>query len=177
MKINIKNFSIFIIIVCSFSISANNIIELSINKNSSADLNKSLLNNTYKHKIYLDTIFNSKDKAIRNIPNESITNNIFDTSQQVFILNKGEFVKVQSNDGIKKLFNGSIIIKFNLLPNLKYYADTHNIEFVTDISNLNRGIFRISNLHDLHSKIKELQLDKNILEIELQTIDPRLKVE
>ena len=84
---------------------------------------------------------------------------------------------MQSNDGIKKLFNGSIIIKFNLLPNLKYYADTHNIEFVTDISNLNRGIFRISNLHDLHSKIKELQLDKNILEIELQTIDPRLKVE
>ncbi|WP_287421202.1 hypothetical protein, partial [Reinekea sp.] len=74
-----------------------------------------------------------------------------------------------------KLFDGTIIIKFNEMPELTSFAATNNLLFVTDLSKISRGVFKVSNLYELEDKIRDLKSDKNILSIDLDTIDPSIK--
>ena len=117
--------------------------------------------------IYLDKKVNFKNELL----------DLNASSDRTFTLNKGEFIQIQGIDKITMLFNGSIIVKFNSVPNLTDYALSKEIEFISDLSNIKRGVFKINNLYDLQMKINEIALDKNVLEIELNLFDPGLKTE
>jgi len=90
-------------------------------------------------------------------------------------LKNNEYVQVKGIDNRTKLFNGSIIVEFFLVPDLNYFALSNGILFVSDLSDINRGVFKISNLYQVEEKINQLKLDYNVLSIELDTIDPTIK--
>ena len=92
-----------------------------------------------------------------------------------FTLKDNEYVQVKGIDNRTKLFNGSIIIKFILVPDLNHFALSNGILLVSDLSDINRGVFKISNLYQVEAKINQLKLDYNVLSIELDTIDPTMK--
>jgi hypothetical protein len=99
------------------------------------------------------------------------------TSNDDFTLKDNEYVQVKGIDNRTKLFNGSIIIKFILVPDLNHFALSNGILFVSDLSDINRGVFKISNLYQVEAKISQLKLDDNVLSIELDTIDPAIKIQ
>ena len=96
-------------------------------------------------------------------------------SNDYFSLKNNEYVEVKGIDNRTKLFNGSIIIKFILVPDLNHFALSNGILFVSDLSDINRGVFKISNLYQVEAKISQLKLDDNVLSIELDTIDPTIE--
>ena len=143
-----------------------------------SSLQKNAINPLSNVKISFDKKLNFENQPIELNNTENVTNQLSNLgADKTFILNKGEFVQLLGSDKISKLFNGSIIIKFNAVPNFSDYAISKEIEFISDLSNIKRGIFKINNLYDLQMKIDEIKLDKNVLEIELDLIDPRLKSE
>ncbi len=97
------------------------------------------------------------------------------TSNDYFSLKNDEYVQIKGTDNRTKLFNGSIIIQFILVPDLNSFALSNDILFVSDLSNINRGVFKISDLYQVEAKISQLKLDDNVLSIELDTIDPTIK--
>tara|TARA_A100001234_G_scaffold130224_1_gene114219 strand:- start:368 stop:979 length:612 start_codon:yes stop_codon:yes gene_type:complete len=139
---------------------------------------KNILNPLSDLNIFLDKKVNSKAELIQNINIQNDKTQLSNQSfNETYTLNEGEFVRVQGIDKIDMLFDGSIIVKFESMPNLANYAITNNIQFITDLSAINRGIFKIQNLYDLQTVINKIKLDENVKEIELKLRDPRLAPE
>lgn len=120
--------------------------------------------------ILYNRVFKSKNKLLT----EAIKNDFESTQtpQKSLVLGLDEFVYIKGRDSKSKLFNGSIIIKFNQLPDFDNFALANEISFIADLSDIDRGVFKIKNLYELEEVIKNLQLDSNILDIELDLIDP-----
>ena len=91
-------------------------------------------------------------------------------------LGPNEFVEVIGIDKSRKLFNGSIIVKFNQVPDLYWFASQNNLQFVADLSNIKRGVFRIDNIHDLEEIIRELKSKTEVQGVELDVIDLSVEV-
>ena len=89
-------------------------------------------------------------------------------------LKPNQFIEIIGVDSREKLFDGSIIIEFAQLPDLERFADTNEVLFVSDLSDINRGVFKVIDLYELEEKLRKLKLDSNILSIELDTIDPSI---
>lgn len=139
---------------------------------------KNILNPLSDLNIFLDKKVNSKAELIQNINIQNDKTQLSNQSfNETYTLNEGEFVLVQGIDKIDMLFDGSIIVKFESMPNLANYAISNDIQFITDLSAINRGIFKIQNLYDLQTVINRIKLDENVKEIELKLRDPRLAPE
>jgi len=91
-------------------------------------------------------------------------------------LGPNEFVEVIGIDKSRKLFNGSIIVKFNQVPDLYWFASQNNLRFVADLSDIKRGVFRIDNIYDLEEIIKNLKSKIEVKSVELDVIDPSVEV-
>ena len=170
------NFFFFVAIVLPNIALASN--ENDIKALHSSLLQKNVMNPLSEVKISFDKKVNFKNELIELNDTRNISNELSNLpGDNILTLNKGEFVQIQGSDKINKLFNGSIIIKFKSVPNFTDYALSKEIEFISDLSNIKRGVFKINNLYDLQIKIDEIKLDENVLEIELDVIDPRLKTE
>ena len=102
---------------------------------------------------------------------KSQPNNLSLGSKKQLFLDDNEFIKVTGVDNNKKLFDGSIIIEFNVLPNFDGFALENGLVFISDLSDINRGVFKIKNLYDLQDKINILEKSSNILSIDLDLID------
>ena len=98
-------------------------------------------------------------------------NSISLESEKQLVLDKNEYIKIKGVDNREKLFNGSIIIEFKTLPSFNFFALGNDLLFVSDLSDINRGVFKIQNLNGLQEKINNLQKDVNILSIELDVLD------
>lgn len=96
-------------------------------------------------------------------------------SKNILTLKENEFLEIKSSDKRLKLFNGSIIIKFDQMPDLNVFALNNDVELVSDLSDLKRGIFKIKNILELESKINRFNENENIISIQLDTLDPSLK--
>ena len=94
--------------------------------------------------------------------------------KKTLFLEPNEFIKIKGVGSRIKLFDGSIIIEFAQLPDLERFADTNEVLFVSDLSDINRGVFKVIDLYELEEKLSKLKLDSNILSIELDTIDPSI---
>ena len=119
--------------------------------------------------VFYDRVFRSKNKLLTEVIKNDFES--MQTLQSSLVLGPDEYVYLKGYDNKRKLFNGSIIIKFNQLPDFNNFAIANEMSFVADLSDISRGIFKINNLYELEEKIKNLKLDNNILAIELDTID------
>ena len=97
------------------------------------------------------------------------------TEKAELILKPGEYIQIRGSDRKILLFNGSFIVQYRVLPDLENFALANELEYVTSLSDINMGAFKVSNLIDLESKLNSLQDDDNIISIELDTIDPSIK--
>ena len=125
--------------------------------------------------VMYNKIFKSKNKILIEVIDDNLEAK--KNLQKSLFLNPDEFVYVKDIDSQIRLFNGSIVIKFNQLPNFNNFAIANEITFVADLPDINRGVFKINNLYELEEKIKNIQLDKNILGIELNLIDPSIELD
>ena len=92
--------------------------------------------------------------------------------KEVLTLNDGDYIEIRGEDGIKRLFNGSILIQFNDFQNLQNFADLNDLILVNDFSDISVGVFKVANVLDLEIIINNLQKDSNILSIDLNTTKP-----
>ncbi len=90
-----------------------------------------------------------------------------------YILESGQFIQIKKHNK-ELLFDGSFFIYFKQTPNLSDFAIANGITFVTDLSDINVGLFKVNNLNDLQKRFDELKNDNNILSMELSVIDPSL---
>lgn len=120
-------------------------------------------------KVFHQRVFRSKNKLLTEVIKNDFES--IQTPQSSLVLGPDEYVYLKGHDNKMKLFNGSIIIKFNQLPDFNDFAIANEMSFVADLSDISRGIFKINNLYELEEKIKNLKLDNNILAIELDAID------
>jgi hypothetical protein len=101
--------------------------------------------------------------------------NLSQDNNKKLSLGPNEFVEVIGIDKSRKFFNGSIIVKFNQVPDLYWFASQNNLQFVSDLSDINRGVFKIGNIYDLEEIIRNLQNKVEVQSVELDVIDPSIE--
>lgn len=179
-------FIMFALSLMSLSVSSADLNKIELNKTKSVSADRSMRNDSKgidlnDFEIFYDSIVvRNKDgfKALSKPKVLDINNSVnAENVTSFFSLDNNEYVVLKGPDTRRQLFNGSIIIKFNEIPDLAQYAQEHNIVFVRDLSDIQRGVFRINNMYDLGKIIVELQNDDNIHNIELDLIDPSVRPE
>tara|TARA_B100000989_G_C19512658_1_gene459930 strand:+ start:1544 stop:2083 length:540 start_codon:yes stop_codon:yes gene_type:complete len=158
-------------IFCSFELLSNtnenkNSVKLEINstKNDLSNLESDIKNPLKNITFDFTKIVDKENKQIMN-----------STRVDNSILNDGEFIQIKGIDKRLLLFNGTFIVEFKNIPNMMFFADANLIEFVDNLSDINKGVFKVKNLNDLELTMNSLKSDMNIISIELNTIDPSLE--
>ena len=59
------------------------------------------------------------------------------------ILDKNEYFLIKTTDNNKLMFNGSLIIKFDDLPNFQVYAVNNQLIFIKDLSDINAVLLKL----------------------------------
>lgn len=90
-------------------------------------------------------------------------------------LKSDEYIQITERGSIVLLSNGSFIIQFKEVPNLKDFALRNQLTFIRDLSDINAGIFKVENMYDLTIKLEIMKKDENILSLELDTVDPSVR--
>ena len=93
------------------------------------------------------------------------------------ILQPGEYIQIKGIDNRSLLFDGSFLVKFSTFPNLQSFAFANGLEFVSNLSDINIGVFKVENISELQLKIDSFKDDDNVISIYLNTIDPNLQPE
>ena len=109
------------------------------------------------------------NKLNKKLTNQNVNNEL--------ILQPGEFIQIKGIDNRILLFDGSFLIKFNTFPNLQNFAISNELEFVSNLSDISVGVFKVKNISELQLKIDSIKDDDNIISIQLNTIDPNLQPE
>lgn len=154
-------------------------LELLSNTNESKDSEKLQINST---KNDLSNLESDIKNPLKNITFD-FTKIVDKTNKQIMystrvdnsILNDGEFIQIKGSDKRLLLFNGTFIVEFKNTPNMMFFADANFIELVDNLSDINKGVFKVKNLNDLELTMNSLKNDMNIISIELNTIDPSLE--
>jgi len=87
-------------------------------------------------------------------------------------LQPGEYIRIKDKGSIILLSDGSFFVQFKEMPFFEDFALLNDVIFITDLSDINMGVFKVENMYELESKLEMLKEDDNILMLELNTIDP-----
>ena len=109
------------------------------------------------------------NKLNKKLTNQNVNNEL--------ILQPGQYIQIKGIDNRILLFDGSFLIKFNTFPNLQNFAISNELEFVSNLSDISVGVFKVKNISELQLKIDSIKDDDNIISIQLNTIDPNLQPE
>lgn len=82
---------------------------------------------------------------------------------------------VEDFDRSIKFTDGKLIIKFSESQNLEEFAKNNSLELTSDFSAINTGVFKVQNFPQIEKIILNLQAQKNIEEIELNTLNPEIQ--
>ena len=113
------------------------------------------------------------DKRVNKLNKELANKNLANK----LILQPGEYIQIKGIDNRLLLFDGSFFIKFNEFPNLQNFAISNELEFVSNLSDISVGVFKVKNISELQLKIDSIKDDDNVISIQLNTIDPNLQPE
>jgi len=142
-------------------------------KNNLEDLNKIEEKRFYKqYELDLNKVYRYDGRSFQLINK----NNEANPEPKVYKLDKDEYVLLKGNDNKIRLFNGSIIIKFNQMPDLYNFALLNKKTLSSNLSDINSAVFRVENILSLDTVIKDIKLDKNIINVELSLKDPSVQL-
>lgn len=131
----------------------------------------------FNKKIAVSRIFNPSKNLFINTDFDNLNKKSSRVEQvNSLILNENQFLEIVGIDEKRKLFNGTFLIRFNNIPNLENYANLNDLVFVKSLSDINVGVFKVKNILDIQIKLDNLQEDSNIISIDLDTIDPTIKL-
>jgi len=82
---------------------------------------------------------------------------------------------VEDFDRSIKFTDGKLIIKFLESQNLEEFANNNSLELTSDFSAINTGVFKVQDFFQIEKTILNLQAQKNIKEIELNTLNPQIQ--
>ena len=82
---------------------------------------------------------------------------------------------VEDFDRSIKFTDGKLIIKFSESQNLAEFANNNSLELTSDFSAINTGVFKVQDFSQIEKTILNLQAQKNIKEIELNTLNPEIQ--
>lgn len=85
------------------------------------------------------------------------------------------YIVVKEIDQRIKFFNGSLLIKFNQIPNFEDFALENNVIFTKNLSAIKRGVFKLRDLKDIELVWNAIQSNPNVLSIELDLLDPSVQ--
>lgn len=170
-------------LIVSFEAFSNNENTLSSNKLKSSNVEYKIVEKSQKQidpfkdiTIDLNKIIHYTNdlKFEKNIEKLDFNSNEFEIKNEL-ILDKNDYFLIQTKDNKKLIFDGSLLITFNDLPNFQNYAAINGLTFTKDLSDINTAIFKVINFLDLKIIIENLKKDPSIKSIELNTINPYLK--
>ena len=82
---------------------------------------------------------------------------------------------VEDFDRSIKFTDGKLIIKFLEIQNLEEFANNNSLELTSDFSAINTGVFKVQDFSQIEKTIVNLQAQKYIKEIELNTLNPQIQ--
>ena len=128
--------------------------------------------------ISYNKIFYYQNNVSTEIQNKSViqSDSLLENKDKNLSLGPNEFVEMTGIDQRRKLFNGAIIVEFEQVPDLNWFASQNNVSFISDLSDIKRGVFRIDNLHDVEGIIRSLESNSNVRSVELDTVDPAIEI-
>ena len=128
--------------------------------------------------ISYNKIFYYQNNVSTEIKNKSViqSDSLLENKDKNLSLGPNEFVEMTGIDQRRKLFNGAIIVEFEQVPDLNWFASQNNVRFISDLSDIKRGVFRIDNLHDVEGIIRSLESNSNVRSVELDTVDPAIEI-
>lgn len=85
------------------------------------------------------------------------------------------YIVVKEIDQRIKFFNGSLLIKFNQIPNFEDFALENNVIYKKNLSAIKRGVFKLRDLKDIELVWNTIQSNPNVLSIELDLLDPSIQ--
>ncbi|URQ62777.1 hypothetical protein M9B40_03350 [SAR86 cluster bacterium] len=101
---------------------------------------------------------------------KSVLEEFIDTSSKV-----EKLYVVEDFDHSIKFTDGKLIIKFSEGQNLEEFAKNNSLELTSDFSAINTGVFKVQDFFQIEKTILNLQAQKNIKEIELNTLNPEIQ--
>ena len=87
----------------------------------------------------------------------------------------GVIIEDKQNKRIK-FTDGSLIIKFNGTVNYKNFADQNSLIFVSDLSSIQRGVFKVKNIFNLKKIARELIAMDHVHSVELNIVNPNISL-
>lgn len=91
------------------------------------------------------------------------------------VLGDGEYIRIKGRDNRTLLHNGSILIKFVSIPNLDDFVSNYDLILTNELTDINVIGFKVKNINLLYPVISKLRGDKDIIAIQLDTLDPSIK--
>ena len=185
--INLK-YLIFMSILFAINISANTKIlgsslvqkeVTSKNIDSVEEQSLELKNKDPLREVFIDfsKIFDDSNNLILEIDqtiNDPIESDLLVNS---LVLKPGQYIQLIKSGQDSLLSDGSILIKFNSMPNFDDYTSSGELIFVSNLSDINTGVFKVKNILKIKPIIDSLKDDDNISSISLNTINYRIKPE
>jgi len=183
MVINISKISLFTFIALSFSIielNADEAVEKITFNNSKIDskIQYEKSNRFLNENITLDVsrIIIPRNGAEIKTEFNQLNKKSFSIDQvKTLILEKGEFIEIIGIDKKRKLFNGTLLVRFNEIPDLEDFSNSYDLIPVKDLSDINVIGFKVNNILDTQIKLDQLKDDSNIVSIDLDLFDPTIK--
>ena len=97
----------------------------------------------------------------------SITNT--KTAKSLYVIEEKQNKRIKFTDG-------SLIIKFNGTVNYKNFADQNSLIFVSDLSSIQRGVFKVKNIFNLKKIARELIAMDHVHSVELNIVNPNISL-
>jgi len=169
-----KKISLFFILFISAILSANPVLDIQPNIVATDDKSNIKGASWQTNLGKLDIDF-SKIVALENGEIVTIAENAIVNTTNTFVLEGNKFLEVTYPDNRIKLFDGSLIIEFQNYENLDAFAISNQLELKYEFAAIRRAVFKIENLNQYVEVINNLASDKNILDVELNTLDPLIK--
>lgn len=177
MGINImKKISLFFILFVSAILSADPVLDIQPNIVATDDKSNIKGESWQTNLGKLDIDF-SKIVTFENGEIVTIAENGTVNTTNTFFLEGNKFLEVTFPDNRMKLFDGSLIIEFQNYENLDAFAISNQLELKYEFAAIRRAVFKIENLNQYVEVINNLASDKNLLNVELNTLDPMIKPE
>ncbi len=138
-----------------------------------------VIGQTYTY--YLNSVVVKKNDLNRDLDVEMLGDYLFEYKADKLngiasqLSEQERYIIVKGIDQRIKFFNGSIMIKFNEPPDFENFALENDLVFVSSLADIGIGVFKVRNMNNAEIKIEDLRSKTNVLNIELNLLDPLLK--
>tara|TARA_B100001059_G_C17454120_1_gene388899 strand:+ start:15 stop:596 length:582 start_codon:yes stop_codon:yes gene_type:complete len=131
-----------------------------------------------EYQYFFDSIVVRKNDGNENMSVNKVGNYLFEyeanqlTAEANQLSSQDRYIVVTGTDQSVKFFNGSIIIRFNELPNFESFAAENDLIFMRSLPQIGIGIYKARDIRTTQSDIQRLSKNQNVKGVELDLVDP-----